>query len=105
MSALPLDLMGLGFELWHLGAESQAVIAMRLLGMGGLWPVGPHENELMVAEKTAGFAAATSAALAAVSVGKRPDEVLSAAVAPLRDRTSANARRLGLAAMGGDARH
>ena len=34
-----------------LALEAQAVIGMRLLGMGGAWPVGKNENRKMLAEK------------------------------------------------------
>lgn len=98
-SSLTRDLCRLTFELWCLSTEAQAVVAMRLLGMSGLWRVEADENSRMVMEKPISFAAATSAAVAAASVGKRPDEVMVAAMDPLRDKTSANARRLGKAGM------
>ena len=95
--SMPFELLRLGFELAWLGLETQAVIAMRLAGFGGFWRVGPDESSRMVMEKPVSFAAATSAAMVAASLGQRPDQVMSAAVAPLRDRTAANAKRLGKA--------
>ena len=77
-----------------LGAEAQAVIAMRLMGLSGFWRVAPDESSRMVMEKPASFAAATSAAMAAATAGKRADKVMAAAITPLRKKTSANARRL-----------
>ncbi len=91
------EMVGLGFELWHLGAETHAVMAMRMMGMGGLWSVDLEENSRMVLEKPVSFAAATTAAVAAASEGKRPDQVWSAAVEPLRSKTNSNAKRLGRA--------
>lgn len=95
--SVPAQMLGLSFELWHLTAESQAVIAMRLMGMGGLWRVSPDEHRRMVIEKSFGFAEAGTAAVAAASTGKRPDQVVLAAVSPLRERTASNAKRLGAA--------
>ncbi|WP_138464767.1 hypothetical protein [Poseidonocella sp. HB161398] len=97
--SIPHDVMKLGFDLMWLGAESQAVIAMRLLGLGGIWHMEPDEPGLMMLEKSLGFAEATGAAITAASLGARFDQVLSAAVAPLRNRTAANARRLGQAGL------
>ncbi|WP_172331332.1 antifreeze protein [Mangrovicoccus sp. HB161399] len=97
--SIPHDVLKLGFDLMWLGAESQAVIAMRLMGLGGLWHIDADEPGLMVLEKHLGFAEATGAALAAASLGARFDQVLSAAVEPLRNRTAANARRLSQAGL------
>lgn len=96
-SSVTRDFCRLAFEFWHLSAETHAVMTMRMLGMSGLWRVDADENSRMVLEKPISFAAATSAAVAAASAGKRPDEVMVAAMDPLRDKTSANARRLGKA--------
>ncbi len=97
--SIPHDVFKLGFDLMWLGAESQAVIAMRLMGLGGFWRIDADEPGLMVIEKHLGFAEATGAALTAASLGARFDQVLSAAVEPLRNRTAANARRLSQAGM------
>lgn len=91
------DYYRLAFEFWCLSAETHAVMTMRMLGMSGFWRVDADENSRMVLEKPISFAAATSAAISAASAGKRPDEVMVAAMDPLRDKTSANARRLGKA--------
>jgi hypothetical protein len=75
-------------------AEAQAVIAMRLAGMAGLWPVAPQEGLLMLAEKVAAGQDATMAALGAGLRGASAPEVALAAMQPYRQRTQANARRL-----------
>lgn len=98
-SSVTRDFYRFAFEFWCLSAETHAVVAMRMMGMSGLWRVEADENSRMVMEKPISFAAATSAAVAAASAGKRPDEVMVAAMDPLRDKTSANARRLGKAGM------
>jgi len=96
-ASMPGQLMHLGFELMCMGAEAQAVIAMRMMGMGGLWRVAPEEGGRMMVEKTLNFADAASAAVSAASAGMRPDQVMTAAVETLRAKTVANARRLGRA--------
>lgn len=93
------DLYRLGFEFWCLSAETHAVITMRVLGMSGMWRVEHDENHRMVLEKPISFAAATTAAVEAANSGKRPDEIMVAALNPLRDKTTENARRLGKAGM------
>ena len=76
-------------------AEAQAVIAMRLMGMNGLWSVTKSENGLMFSEKADALTRSAIDASTAMMTGKRPDEVISAAVKPLRAKTRANAQRLG----------
>ena len=90
----PLDLWTTGLELTLLAAETQAVMAMRLWGMAGLWNVTPHENTRMVSEKASAITqSAMNTGFAALS-GKRADEVVTVAVKPLRKKTRSNARRL-----------
>jgi hypothetical protein len=88
-------------DLWRMQAqvglmitEAQAVIALRTLGVMGLWAVRPSENTRMVSEKPTAFIKSAQAAMAAAAGGKRPDQIVTAAVAPIRRRTSSNARRL-----------
>jgi len=75
-------------------AEAQMVIAMRMAGLAGLWPMAPHEGFLMVAEKVEAGHAAASAALVAGMRGGNAGQVALAAIAPVRQQTRANARRL-----------
>lgn len=88
------ELLGAGLEVWHMMVESQMVVAMRVLGMAGVWAVKPDENFRMVGEKYAGFTDAALAAQSSAWRGERPDQVMIAAVRPLRARTYANTRRL-----------
>ena len=92
--ATPLELAATATELWMMMAEAQAVIAMRMMGLAGVWSVLPSENMRMVSEKGPAFAAAAQASNAALAAGLRPDEVLAAWVKPLRKHTRANAARL-----------
>jgi hypothetical protein len=84
------EFFGPAIEAGLMAAEAQAVIAMRLAGMAGLWPVAPQEGLIMLAEKVA---AGQDATMAALGAGLRGASAL-AAMAPYRRRTQANARRL-----------
>lgn len=97
-----VDPFEVGVALWEyqvqaafMLAEAQAVIAYRTLGMMGLWPVSDRERRRMLSEKPPAFAAAVLAASLAAARGNRPDQIMSAAMRPIRRRTRANARRLG----------
>ncbi|GFE64015.1 antifreeze protein [Litoreibacter roseus] len=92
--ASPLDLWRTGMEVSMLVAETQAVMTLRMMGMAGVWSVTPSENSRMVSEKLPAFAKSATAAGTAIMTGKRPDQVMSAAVKPLRSKTRANSRRL-----------
>jgi hypothetical protein len=88
-------------ELWRLwaqmamiGFEAQTVIAMRMLGMGGLWSVSPSEKTRMVTEKAAAFSAAAMQGALAAAQGKRPDEIAQTMLRPIRRKTRSNSRRL-----------
>lgn len=82
--------IGVGFML----AEAQTVIALRLLGMAGLWNVGPRENDMMVAEKHRAFGNAGQAMALALWQGVHPALAMEAAMKPVRSRTRSNVRRL-----------
>jgi hypothetical protein len=75
--------------------EAQGVIQMRLMGMAGLWSVGPQENSRMVTEKLEAMIQATTDAGQATLRGGSPDEITAAAIAPMRNATRANSERLG----------
>ena len=82
------------FALWRVMAEAQMVISLRVMGMWGVLPASRRENHSMTAEKAPAFAKAAMAAGTAAALGKSPDDVLQAAIRPLRRRTSANVKRL-----------
>ena len=86
---------------WRLGAsvarmtmEAQAVIAMRMMGMAGFWPMKPAELRRMVHEKPEAFARAGFAAGAAAMRGAAPHAVMEAGLKPISARASRNAKRL-----------
>lgn len=82
-------------ELSMMMFEAQSVIQMRLMGMAGLWSVGPQENSRMVTEKMEAIIKSTTDAGQATLRGGSPDEIAAAAIAPMRNATRANSRRLG----------
>ena len=98
-SAHPVEIWRAYAGLGMLAFEAQAVIGMRLLGMGGAWPVGRHENRKMLAEKPPAFSKAASAAARKAVSGGRPDQVLLAAVKPLTQIARANRKRLAAGAV------
>ena len=91
---VPFRLMGLWLQTTMLAIEAQTVVATRLWGMAGLWPVSPREGTRMVAEKWPTFAQAARAASHATLSGHPPDQVMAAALKPIRKKTRANSRRL-----------
>lgn len=94
-NATPLELFKSNMELGLMLAEAQSVIVMRMMGWSGLWSVTGTENDRMVSEKTEAMTKSMQGATLAAMTGKRPDEIVNAAVKPLRQKTRANARRLG----------
>ena len=90
----PVEIWSLQVQAAMVLAESSAVISMRTLGMFGFWSVPNSENSRMISEKVyAATRAATLASVAAMS-GARPDQITTAALKPIRQKTRANARRL-----------
>jgi hypothetical protein len=90
----PFQFWMAGARLTRLGFEAQAVMAMRMLGMAGLWSVAPSENHRMLAEKQSAFGKAAVGAASAALRGARPDLILGAAITPLHTATAANLARL-----------
>ncbi|MEI4469907.1 hypothetical protein [Frigidibacter sp. MR17.24] len=84
----------IGLDLWRIGVESQAVIAMRTLGMMGLWATRPAEVTRMVQEKPVAAFAAWQAASLAMMRGAGLEATTRAALRPVGKRTGSNMRRL-----------
>ncbi|MBY5989456.1 antifreeze protein [Roseovarius atlanticus] len=90
----PVDLWSNAFQAAMIVAEAQAVIAMRMWGLAGIWSVTPSENSRMVSEKAFALTRAATDAGTAALRGRRADQVVAAAMKPIRQKTRANARRL-----------
>lgn len=88
------DLVRSGTKLSMLAWEAQMVIAMRVMGMMGAWPVAASESDRMMDEKPEAFMQAAFAAGASAMAGGRPDQVLNAWTGSLSRKTGANMRRL-----------
>ncbi len=90
----PLSMLALHASMTTLMIETQTVMALRLLGMAGAIPARRGENNRMVSEKGPAMAKSYAAASAAVMAGQRPDQILTAAIAPLNRKVHANRKRL-----------
>lgn len=96
----PAEAVRLALQSSMMLAEANMVIAMRVMGMGGMWRVTPAENTRMVQEKTDAAIASTAAMSRAIMAGQSPAKVALAAMKPLRDKTRANATRLAKRGLG-----
>ena len=96
----PFDLMKLGQDMAQMGFEASSIVAMRTMGMMGLWHIGKSEVYDMVAEKPAAFAEAWSAGLFAAMRGAAPQAVLAASLQPIGRKTRSNHRRLARTGIG-----
>lgn len=90
----PAEMMTLAVRSAATLAEAQAVIAMRMAGLMGLWRVTPQENSRMLNEKLQAARESGLAAARAAMAGHSPAAVADQALKPIRRRTKANAARL-----------
>ncbi|PRY25213.1 hypothetical protein CLV78_102390 [Aliiruegeria haliotis] len=92
---LSRDLLETGIEATMLAIEANVVFAYRSYRLCGFRPMGRGEIHKMVSEKPSAFAASAMAAGFTAMTGQRPDQVVAAAIHPLRAETNRNVRRLG----------
>jgi hypothetical protein len=90
----PYALFTLQTRFATLAFEAQTVMALRLMAMAGFLPARAGENDRMWSEKGPAMAKAMTAGATAALAGKRPDQIASAAMAPISRRVKANRRRL-----------
>jgi hypothetical protein len=88
-------LMKTWFEAAQFGADSQSVIAMRLMKIASGGPGATTEAHRMVSEKVAAFTEAQGVMMAALMTGKSLETAAAKAYAPYRRAVRANRRRLG----------
>lgn len=88
------DLSPLVLPSLELLAEAQMVVAMRLAGLVGLWPVEITETQRMFAEKGPALIGAATDAQTAAMAGRRLDEIVIAAITTLTGTARANRLRL-----------
>jgi hypothetical protein len=89
------NLLETGIEATMLAIETNLVVVYRALGLMGFRPITGQEVTRMIAEKPPAFAASALAAGLTAFGGQRPDQVMAAAIHPLRTETNRNVRRLG----------
>lgn len=90
----PAQLIALSLKTGMMLMEAQAVIAMRMLGMAGMWRVTPSEVARMSSEKVAAVGQSAVAASQAVMTGKSPAFIADVALKPIARRTRSNVKRL-----------
>lgn len=90
----PARMIALSLKTGMMLMEAQAVIAMRMLGMMGMWRIGPSEVARMSSEKVAAVGQSAVAASQAALAGKPPAVIADLALKPIARRTRSNARRL-----------
>lgn len=83
------------FEAWRFAAETQQVIAKRMMLFWQSDPSAGREAARMVTEKVAAAVEAQAAAAAALMSGKSATTALKRAATPYRRRVRANRKRLG----------
>ena len=88
------DLWRMQMTFLTMAAEAQTVIALRTLGMMGLWKTGPDEHTRMVEEKKDAFTKSAIASAGAIARGASPDQIAMAGMKPLRQKTRPNVARL-----------
>ena len=96
----PSEAMRLTVQSTMMLAEANMVIAMRMMGMGGMWRVTPAENARMIKEKTDAALASGQAMTRAIMAGQSPAKVALAGMKPVRAKTRANASRLAKRGLG-----
>jgi hypothetical protein len=83
------------FEAWQFAAETQQVIALRMMKFWLNDASAGAEATRMVTEKAAAAVEAQAAAAAALITGKSAKTALKRAATPYRRRVRANRKRLG----------
>ncbi len=85
--AQPLDYWKSGFDLWMRAAETQSVVAMRMMTMSGLLPTFSTQNARSFGQQPEDFGRAMMAATLAAASGGRPDQILNSTTKPVRPKT------------------
>jgi hypothetical protein len=89
------DIMNAWIEAAHFGADSQRVIALRMMRLASGGPQAATEAQQMVSEKIAAFGEAQGLMLTALMTGSSLETAAAKAYVPYRRCVRANSRRLG----------
>lgn len=98
MGAIVVEAFSSWIELVRFACEVQGVISMRLMKLAEGGPDTAVEIDRMIAEKIDAFADAEVALLKALAQGEGIVTAVERAYLPVRERVSANSRRLSCAA-------
>lgn len=90
-----VNFMNAWFEAAQFGADSQRVIALRMMKLASGGPQATTEARRMVAEKVHAFGVAQAAIVSALITGSSLEVAAVKAYAPYRRAVRANSRRLG----------
>ena len=88
------DYLSAAASVCHLAFEAQNVVALRVMGLAGIWNTPFDESWRMMAEKPKTFLVSGSEGAAALLSGKSPDKVVSATLEPLQQAARDNRVRL-----------
>lgn len=89
-----VNIMNAWFEAAQFVADSQSVVAMRLMRIAEGGPLAAAEARQMISEKVAAFAEAQGAVFGALATGASLHNAATKAYAPYRRAVRANRRRL-----------
>ena len=93
-----IDRIGEVAETWaavaQLAEDTQWVLAMRLLGLSGVWSLPYGESQAMIDEKFPAFTEAALSGTFAMMSGGSPDRVFRETLEPISSKASANRERL-----------
>lgn len=90
----PEAIFALQMKFTSLMLETQTVMALRMMGMSGMIPAKPGENERMMSEKAPAMAKSFIAASEALMRGQPPAQIMTAGIAPFSRKVRSNRRRL-----------
>lgn len=88
------DYLSAAARICHLAVEAQNVVALRVMGLAGIWNTPFDESWRMMAEKPKTFLMSGSEGTAALLAGKSPDKVVNATLEPLQQAARDNRVRL-----------
>lgn len=88
------DMTRLWFDCTLMATDVPFVVAMRMMGMTGVWSVPDNEHHDMIREKAPVFTEALVSSTLTAIAGRGPDRVMQAAIEPISRKTRDNRLRL-----------
>ncbi len=88
------DMAGTLLDLARMMGDVHGVVALRVLGLAGIWPMPDEERQLMIQEKIPALTEAMLAGLFSALSGHGPERILRSAIAPISEKVSKNHSRL-----------